>query len=117
MSIFEDCSLCLQHELKACAETYTLDLGLDPETTYLVSIDTIDDNTFEQEIETDESGVLTIDTEDYPAGLFNQYSGTMLIHIYENTEACEPLDVCTDKPCIAVSFKENILRTNITCCD
>jgi hypothetical protein len=116
-AIFEDCSVCLQQELKACAETYTIDLGLDAETTYKLRIEAIDDNVYEQEITTDEDGVLEFESVDYPTGLFNQYAGTFILKIFGENECIAETFCNNENACIAVSFRDNVLKTEIKCCD
>ncbi len=117
-AIFEDCSVCLQVELKACADSYTIDLGFNNDTAYKVRIEAIDGNVYEQDITTDEFGILTFEAVDYPSGLFNQYAGTFIVKIYDVDNDCIAETYCNNEnACIAMSFKDSILNTTIKCCD
>jgi hypothetical protein len=116
MALFEDCTTCLQQELKSCAESYTIDLELEPETVYKLRVEAIDVNVYEQEITTDEDGILTFDSADYPSGLFNQYAGTFIIKIFGDND-CIAETFCNNvNNCIAVQFMDNVLKTEIKCC-
>lgn len=117
-ALFENCNTCFNAELASCQESYTINVGLNAGEDYILRIEAIDGNIYENEITAGEGGVLEFDSEDYSEGLFNQYAGSFTLTIFDHSNGCVELNMCEALyPCINVRFVDGINKTEISCCD
>lgn len=89
-----------------CDECYTLTLpynvtltvgeGLVPSSTVSVVLTAMNGNQYESNVVVNTDGTITLDTTEYPAGMFNQYAGQFDIMIFASGE-CYRLTEASDQ--------------------
>lgn len=80
----EDCLSCYQQQVDNCAAEIVIQ-GLDDTTTYVISIsDPQSGKTYTSTNISDVNGEVTLDTADYPAGLFSPYNSPLTLTILQN---------------------------------
>lgn len=80
----EDCLSCYQQQVDNCASEIVIQ-GLDDTTTYVISIsDPQSGKTYTSTNISDVNGEVTLDTTDYPAGLFSPYNSPLTLTILQD---------------------------------
>lgn len=83
-TLLDKCSTCFEAKLNACADKIILSANLTPGTDYvIIAVDKFN-NKYRNNYTADEDGNITILTEDYQEGLFNQFSGAFTFTIWNN---------------------------------
>lgn len=103
------CDTCQPLTVKACQTSYTLTTGLTPATIYTVALQAVNGNTYTQEVTSDGSGNITIDTTatGFPDGLFTPESGGYILKVYANSSMTTPLTIkvgLMEYTCINLNF-------------
>lgn len=103
------CDTCKQVTVKACQASYTITTGLTPATTYTAALHAGNGNTYTQEVTTDGSGNITIDTTatGFPDGLFTPESGGYILKVYPDADLGTPEDLTIGAvvyTCIQLNF-------------
>lgn len=80
----EDCLSCYEQQVDNCADEIVI-YGLEDTTTYVVNIsDPQSGKTYTSTKISDVNGEITLDTGDYPAGLFSPYNSPLTLTILQN---------------------------------
>lgn len=110
MALLQDCEGCYPISLPECAETITVNAGLEPNTKYYVQLINRFGQIFEADFTTDAKGQVPIDTTQYPAGLFSHTAGTFKLSIFKNpvqNAIPETLTLCdVEHTCVAITFTQ-----------
>lgn len=102
-----DCPKCFEFTLSDCLDSFVVDAGLIPETTYYYRITDKFGNKYSGSFETTNDGRFTIDVDDFPQGLFTAYSGAFTLEVSLNLIPFSPVNfwLCdVEYPCISFSF-------------
>jgi hypothetical protein len=124
MDIVVRCATCYPVRLGDCPDALTFNIGITANTEYAYEICDSQGNTYEGETTTNGSGNVSISTSDVPfdayPGLFNKWSGSFRLTLYDGDGDAVPFTVSgTEYTCIAFSFRETVeideCNNEITC--
>lgn len=102
-----ECPKCFEFTLSDCLETFIVDGGLLPDTTYFYRVTDKFGNKYSGEVETDNEGKFSMTVADFPYGLFTAYSGSFTLELSLTQIPFSPVNfwLCdVEYPCILFSF-------------
>ena len=110
------CTECYTIKLPECAETITIDGGLDPEKEFWVEITNRFGQHFDVRKTTDVDGKIELDVSEYQEGLFVKSAGTFTLKVKKTFGAeCVPetLTLCeAEYNCVNISFYPVLMPTD-----
>jgi hypothetical protein len=75
------CDLCYEYLLDACQDSYYLNLNLDEDGTVMVVTEDNHGHIYTTTQTPDENGGVTLTASNFPAGMFNPYSGSYTLTV------------------------------------
>lgn len=113
----DNCTCCCYEDfISDCIDSFTIDAGLTPETEYKVIIENKFGQLYVESITTDDQGVLVIELDQYPEGMFNVYAGNFNITV---RDGCEDVPLTFEEKeytCIDLTVKRSTdLKAAIPC--
>ena len=88
------CNKAINFILSWCAEAFTIDVGLEAATDYFVCIKSMKtERVYQGRLTTNNDGKLIVYVADFPANLFNPYSGTFELSIRGGINYLEVQDI------------------------
>jgi hypothetical protein len=118
MALLNDCRGIYYQSLPACADGFTVAIGLTAEETYWWILEDKFGHTYSDVVTTDSEGAFIISAAAFPDGFFNEFAGHMVLEIKGNPYYCEPLTftVCgVEYGRIVIDFKQGSLPAKIPC--
>lgn len=118
MALLNDCNNIYYQNLPACADGFTVALGLTPDTDYYWILTDKFEHTYSEIVTTDSEGAFIISADDFPSGFFNEFAGPMELEVKGNPYYCEPLTftVCgVEYDRMVIEFKRGNLPAVIPC--
>lgn len=118
MALLNDCGNIYYQSLPACADGFTVSVGLDPNADYWWILTDKFGHVYSEVVTTDPEGAFIVSADDFPPGFFNPYAGQMELEIKGNPYYCEPLEFTVCEVAytrMVIDFKEGNLPAVIPC--
>jgi hypothetical protein len=118
MALLNDCGNIYYQSLPACADGFTVSVGLDPDADYWWILTDKFGHVYSEVVTTDSAGAFIVSADDFPPGFFNPYAGQMELEIKGNPYYCEPLEFTVCEVAysrMVIDFKEGNLPALIPC--
>ncbi len=118
MALLNDCGNIYYQSLPACADGFTVALGLDPNADYWWILTDKFGHVYSEVVLTDSEGAFIVSADDFPPGFFNPYAGQMELEIKGNPYYCEPLEFTVCEVAysrMVIDFKEGNIPAVIPC--
>ena len=118
MALLNNCGGVYYQSLPACADGFTVALGLTPDEDYWWIMEDKFGHIYSDVVTTDSEGAFIISADEFPDGFFNEFAGQMVLEVKGNPYYCEAVTftVCgVEYNRIVIDFKRGNLPAKIPC--